>query len=164
MDRLILFRHGKAEPDSYSGDDFDRALAPRGLAESAATGEALARAGFIPQVALVSPALRTRETWAAASAHFPQAEADFDNDLYNASSAEIRMAADEAGAGAGAVMVVGHNPGMGELSLRLMVEGGAPSDLIARARSFPTGGAAVFGIDSDGRATFEGLYFPDRQS
>src|SRR5207237_269271 len=28
MDRLILFRHGKAEPESASGDDFDRRLAP----------------------------------------------------------------------------------------------------------------------------------------
>ena len=27
MDRLILFRHGKAEADSASGDDFDRKLA-----------------------------------------------------------------------------------------------------------------------------------------
>ena len=36
MNRLILFRHGKAEADSESGEDFDRRLAPSGVAESAA--------------------------------------------------------------------------------------------------------------------------------
>src|SRR5687768_17673943 len=49
-----LFR-SKAEPDSDSGDDFDRRLAPRGVRESADMGARLADMGFQPQVALVSP-------------------------------------------------------------------------------------------------------------
>ena len=162
MDRLILFRHGKAEPDSYSGEDFDRRLAPRGEVESAATGAALAKAGFAPDVALVSPASRTRETWAAAAPHFPKASANFDNDLYNADSTEIRLAAEEAGETAGTVMVVGHNPGMQELTMRLMIEGSAPASALSQVRSFPTGGAAVFRIDADGRPAFDGLFFPER--
>ena len=46
MERLILFRHGKAEPDSESGDDFDRRLAPRGERDSAAMGATLADLGL----------------------------------------------------------------------------------------------------------------------
>ena len=163
MDRLILFRHGKAESESLSGDDFDRRLAPRGALESAATGAALAERGFAPDLALVSPAARTRDTWAAAAPHFPCASADFDNDLYNADSTEIRLAADEAGETASTVMVVGHNPGIQELTFRLLVEASAPSSALARAqRGFPTGAAAVFRIDAGGRPVFEDLLFPER--
>ena len=53
MDRLILLRHGKAESESVSGDDFDRRLAPRGVRESAAMARTLAELGFVPDVALV---------------------------------------------------------------------------------------------------------------
>ena len=67
MDRLILFRHGKAEADSASGDDFDRRLAPRGVRESAAMGRSLAELGMCPDLVLASPSARTRETWAAAA-------------------------------------------------------------------------------------------------
>ena len=163
MNRLILFRHGKAEPDSYSGDDFDRRLTPDGALESAATGAALAEMGFAPDVVLVSPAARTRETWVALAPYFPQAKADFENDLYNADSRDIRLAAEDAGETAGTVMVVGHNPGMHELTLRLAIEGSASSSLAAKAqRNFPTGGAAVFVIGTNGKPVLDGLFFPER--
>ena len=163
MDRLILFRHGKAEPESLSGDDFDRRLAPRGVLESAATGSALAEKGITPDAVLVSPAARTRETWAAAAPHFPAANANFDNDLYNADSAEIRLSAEAAGKTAKTVMMVGHNPGMQELTFRLLIEGSAPASALSRVqRSFPTAAAAVFRIDATGRPVFEDLVLPER--
>ena len=163
MDRLILFRHGKAEPESHSGEDFDRRLTVQGALESASTAASLADMDFAPDVVLVSPAARTRDTWAAAAPHFPQAQARFDNDLYNADSTEIRLAADEAGQTAKTVMVVGHNPGMQELTFRLLIEGSAPSALVAKAqRGFPTGAAAAFLIDAKGRPQFHGLIFPGR--
>src|SRR5438094_761470 len=65
MDRLILLRHAKAENDAPSGDDFDRPLAPRGRREAAAMAGQLAALGIRPDLALVSPSLRTRETWEA---------------------------------------------------------------------------------------------------
>lgn len=163
MDRLILFRHGKAEAESATGDDFDRRLAPRGHAESSETAARLADLGFQPDWALISTAARTRETWAAAEPHFPKARAVFDADLYHADSAAVRHAAVKAGAGVGTVLVIGHNPGLQELAVRLLHEGAAPPSLIARAsRQFPTAAAAVFLFDADGRPAFDGLFFPDR--
>jgi phosphohistidine phosphatase len=163
MDRLILFRHGKAEPDSVSGDDFDRRLAPRGLRESADMGARLADLGFAPDLVLVSPAARTRETWAAAEAHFPKAQAQFDDELYHADSGSIRLEAERAGEKAATVMVVGHNPGLQELAVRLLIEGSAPTSLVEQARRrFPTAAAAVFLIDDNGRPAFDGLFFPER--
>src|SRR4051812_48896964 len=97
MHRLILFRHGKAESESVSGDDFDRRLAPRGERDSAAMGRSLAELGLTPDLALVSPAARTRETWAAAEPAFPAAEVQFDEDLYHADSGAVRAAAERAG-------------------------------------------------------------------
>lgn len=163
MDRLILLRHGKAESDSASGDDFDRRLAPRGIRESTEMGAQLADMGFKPDVVLVSPAARARGTWDAASAAFPGVEARFDDQLYHAESGVIRRAAQAAGQTCATVMVVGHNPGLQELTIQLLIEGSAPSSLLARAqRNFPTAAAAVFLFDANGRPHFDGLFFPDR--
>lgn len=162
MDRLILFRHGKAEPDSASGEDFDRRLAPRGVRESGDTAAQLADLGFAPDLALVSPAARTRETWTAAEPLFPKAQARFDAELYHADSSAIRREAERAGGRVGTVMVVGHNPGLQELTVRLLLEGSAPPALVERARrQFPTAAAAVFLIDGNGRPAFDGLFFPE---
>jgi phosphohistidine phosphatase len=163
MDRLILFRHGKAEPDSASGEDFDRRLAGRGVRESAQMAAHLADMGFLPDVVLVSPAARTRETWAAAEPCFPRARAQFERELYHADSGSLRREAERAGEACGTVMVVGHNPGLQELTVQLLDEGSAPASLIARAqRQFPTAAAAVFLFDGNGRPAFDGLFFPDR--
>ena len=163
MERLILFRHGKAEAESATGDDFDRRLAPRGQEQSAETAARLADLGFQPDLALISTAARTRETWAAAAPHFPKARVVFDADLYHADSEGVRHAAAKAEATVGTVLVIGHNPGLQELTVRLLTAGSAPPSLIARAsRQFPTAGAAVFLFDSDGRPAFDGLFFPDR--
>lgn len=163
MDRLILLRHGKAESDSASGEDFDRRLAPRGVRESTEMGAQLADMGFRPDVTLVSPAARARGTWEAACVAFPGAETRFDDQLYHAESGVIRGAAEAAGEACATVMVVGHNPGLQELTIQLLMEGSAPSSLIARAqRNFPTAAAAVFLFDANGRPHFDGLFFPER--
>lgn len=161
MDRLILFRHGKAEPESASGEDFDRQLAPRGQEESGEMAAHLADLGFVPDVVLISSAARTRGTWASCEPHFPKAKAQFDDELYHADSGAVRHAATRAGAAAATVMVVGHNPGLQELTVRLLTEGSAPPSLIGRAmRQFPTAAAAVFLFDDNGRPAFDGLFFP----
>ena len=163
MHRLILFRHGKAEHESDSGEDFDRRLAARGLRESAEMGQTLARLGLIPDRALVSPAARARETWEAVETAFPEADLRLEPELYNADPGAVRMAAEAAGRDCGTLIVVGHNPGLQELAVLLLIEGGAPSALVSRAqRQFPTAAAAVFLFDGNGRPAFDGLFFPER--
>jgi phosphohistidine phosphatase len=164
MERLILLRHGKAEPDSASGEDFDRRLSSRGARESAEMGAHLADMGFRPDLALISPAARTRETWEAMQASFPDAQVRPCDELYHAEADVIRRTAEQADGEARTVMVVGHNPGLQELALSLLAEGASPPGLIAKAtRAFPPGAAAVFLIDHGGRAHYDGLFFPERQ-
>ena len=49
MDRLILLRHGKAEADAPTGQDFDRALTGRGRRDVALVARELAEGGLGPE-------------------------------------------------------------------------------------------------------------------
>lgn len=158
MDRLLLMRHGKAERRSASGEDYDRALTEQGCADAAAVGRALAGQGLIPALALVSGAQRTVETWEAMQASFPKARVQTLRSLYNASPMEILDALE--GATAGTVMVVGHNPGLHELAVELLSEGGAGAGEVGKvAAKFPTSTAVAFVIDENGRAAYDGVFY-----
>jgi phosphohistidine phosphatase len=160
MQRLILLRHAKAERGAPSGEDFDRALAEAGRADARLIGRVLGEAGLKPTLAIVSPARRTTETWQEASQAFPGAQVRHDRRLYNAAARTLRTVVEEEEGGDGAVVLVGHNPGIHQLVLDLLVEGAAAPSTLARARQkFPTGSAAVFEFDVAGRPVFDGLYF-----
>ena len=92
MRKLILMRHAKAEAKAASGDDFDRALAERGRQDAALMGRVLAEAGLTPDLALVSAAERTRQTWAGLAGTFSETAVRFERKLYNATSHAIREA------------------------------------------------------------------------
>jgi phosphohistidine phosphatase len=62
---LSLLRHAKAAQPLPGQQDFDRPLTERGRNDAAWAGRILA--GFKPDLALVSAAQRTRETWDIAS-------------------------------------------------------------------------------------------------
>jgi phosphohistidine phosphatase len=155
MQRLILLRHAEAEQNG-AGGDVHRALTARGHADARAAGQALAARGFVPGLALVSSARRAVETWEAAAPAFPAARMRLEARLYN-DSAEGLFAAARA-AGADAVLLVAHNPGLQMLALELAVRAGAPG--LADARQFPPAAAAVFGF-AGGAPRFEALILPE---
>jgi phosphohistidine phosphatase len=155
MDRLILLRHGKAEADAPSGQDFDRALTSRGRSDAALVARQLAETGAAPDLVLVSPAARAKETWEAAASFFPNAEVEWAPVLYNIDpQGLLDLAGDQT---ARAVMIVGHNPGLGELAAFMAREAGA-----GEIPGFPTGAAAVIDFAADGRRRAEAfaLYTP----
>ncbi len=155
MDRLILLRHGKAEADAPSGQDFDRALTGRGRSDVALVARRLAENGQAPDLVLVSPAARAKETWEAVASFFPNAQVEWAPMLYHTDPAAILELAKAQPAHT--VMVVGHNPGLGELAAYLAREVG-PIDF----PGFPTGAAAIIKLDwADARPAwaFE-LYTP----
>jgi phosphohistidine phosphatase len=146
MDRLILLRHGKAETDAPSGRDFDRPLTGRGGRDATVVARALAEAGISPDLVLVSPAARALQTWEAMAAVFPKVDVEQVPDLYETTPADILALAKSSGAEAATVMVVGHNPGLGQLAAWL-AQDTPPGE--ARTRildGFPTGAAAVVGF------------------
>ena len=86
MRRLLLLRHAKAERLQPGGEDHDRALADRGRNDARTLGTYLARHRFVPDRALVSTAVRTRETWTqVATAFSKKPSVHFEERLYDAS-------------------------------------------------------------------------------
>ncbi|WP_245620065.1 SixA phosphatase family protein [Phenylobacterium immobile] len=155
MNRLILMRHGQAE-NRATGGDSARRLTAIGAGAAAETAHQLADAGYAPDRVLVSSAQRTRETWTAAQPAFPGAKVEFEAALYNADAETVLDAAEAAEAAC--VMVVGHNPGIHDAAMRLLVKDPTPAAAAARLVSgFPTSTAAVFRLNPDGTTTVEAV-------
>jgi phosphohistidine phosphatase len=91
----------------------------------------------------VSPAARAAQTWDAMAAVFPGARVEETPELYEISSGEILALARSEGARAGTVMVVGHNPGLGQLAAWLAQEAPGGTARVRLAEGFPTAAAAV---------------------
>ncbi|USQ96504.1 SixA phosphatase family protein [Caulobacter sp. RL271] len=161
MERLILMRHGKAERHAASGGDFERALAESGRVDAAVMGRVLAGLGLTPDLMLVSSARRTRETaeqMLVAHDHKPRVE--HSRDLYHADPEDILTALDDRGDGAGTVMIVGHNPGLHELALRLAVQSQASPIQTNKLRGrFPTATVVVFGWNGRGAPVLQHLFY-----
>jgi phosphohistidine phosphatase len=148
MRRLLLLRHAKTERDSPSGQDRDRRLDSRGRADAPAIGRYLADEKLVPDLALVSPAARTRETFELLAPGLEPAPAmEVIPGLYGADASEllqiIRMAGQANSRLAKSMLVVAHNPGLHELSLVLIGKAKA-QDREALEDNLPTSGLAVF--------------------
>lgn len=144
MHRLILLRHGKAVAQG-AAPDFERSLDPRGVEESREVGRYLAEEGLFPDLVLVSPAFRTRETWQAAALAFDQVAIKYDPDLYLSSSDQVLHAIQEHGGDARTLMVVGHNPSLHDLAVEL-VEYGDRYAFSRMREYFPTAAFAVLDL------------------
>ncbi|CAM3115907.1 SixA phosphatase family protein [Asticcacaulis taihuensis] len=159
MKHLIIMRHGKAEKDAESGEDFDRTLADRGQAEAKSVAEALKAYGLKPDFALVSSAARTRGTFEAVKAVMGDIPALVSKDFYNAGSEALRRAIEAHEDDGQCVLVVGHNPGVQYLVAEYLFEGAAGPEITDKVRgNYPTATAAVFEVDAAGRPIYDGLY------
>ena len=161
MHRLILMRHAEAERAAGSGRDRDRALSTRGRLDAAAMGRALAARGLRPDLALVSPAARTLQTWDLLHDAFGDVQVRDDEALYNGGADTLRRLVEAAEDDAGCLMLVAHNPGVHVLAVEYLIESAAsPSILDRMTGGFPPGAAAVFSVDAAGRRTLEGYLQP----
>lgn len=161
MQRLILMRHAEAERASGSGRDRDRDLSTRGKSDAALMGRALAAKGVRPDLALVSPANRTRQTWDLVHDAMGDVEVREDEPLYNGSADTLRRAIEAVEDEAGCLLVLAHNPGVHLLAVEYLIESAAsPSVLDRMSGGFPPGSAALFTVDVAGRCTFEGYLQP----
>ncbi len=112
---LILLRHAKSD---WSGDEADiaRPLAKRGRLQAPEAGRWLAAHIDSIDVAVVSPASRSRSTWdlVAAELDVPP-RTRIDDRLYTASGDELLTVVRELSDDIATVVLVGHNPGIAEL-------------------------------------------------
>ena len=134
--RLVLVRHAKA---AQGAPDISRPLTDRGRADAREIGQWLSANDAVPDIAIVSPATRTMQTWEAIGAAEarvvvdPRVWANNVGDLLDAIAEQADQTDDTT-----TIAIVGHNPSMHGLAVRL---GG-------RFDEFPTATVAVFGLDS----------------
>ncbi len=149
MSELYLLRHAKAAPQSDGTADRDRPLTTRGQEGARAIGRWIAKHGLDPDLALCSPAIRTRQTMDIVAAALPRrSEIAFDKALYLADSDALLARLREIPEGVRRVMVVGHNPGLHELAQTLSdVTTGALANRLAQG--LPTAALARFEIATE---------------
>src|SRR5438874_6391820 len=137
MHRLHLLRHAKARRDD-AGEDRERRLSRSGRDDARLVGEGLPAALGPIDLVLCSSALRTRETAELALAGFaPRPRILFDDGLYLAGPTALLKRLIALAEAAGAVLLVGHNPGLHELSIALAAPHSAPYKALAQG-TFPT--------------------------
>lgn len=142
MRRLMLLRHGKsAWPDGV--DDHERPLAKRGRTTCSLMGRYMVDEALLPDLAMVSTARRARESWKLVRPAFTQDIVQHDEPrIYEASADAILDVVRKTRPGVRTLLLVGHNPGLHELALKLIGEG-SPSDLSRLQRKYPTAGLVV---------------------
>jgi len=138
--RLFILRHAKSSWDDPGLDDHERPLAPRGQRACKVVAKHLRTNAIEPELVLCSSARRTRETLAGVG---PAGEYVIESELYSASPGDLVDRLRRVPEEISSVMLIGHNPSMQMLALRLARR---DDDAAARAtleRKFPTGALAT---------------------
>ena len=119
MKTLTLLRHAKSGWDDPVERDFDRPLNIRGRRAARAVGREMKAQGLGFDRILASPARRVVETLEEISATFGALAPEYDERLYLASAATLIDIARGTPDEIGRLLLVGHNPGLEEVALRL---------------------------------------------
>jgi phosphohistidine phosphatase len=150
MHRLHLLRHAKSSWDD-DAEDHQRPLTRRGRDTARLVGETLPRAVGTLDLVLCSTALRARETAELALGRFnPMPRILQEDGLYLATQANLLQRLRRLDETVGAVLMVGHNPGLHELALALAAPG-SPGQAALAGGKFPTAVRASFAIETPWR-------------
>lgn len=146
MLRLAILRHAEAVPLTDESDA-ERELTPSGRDMAERMGRYFHDTGLKPNLALVSPAKRAKETFEGLERGAGETYAvDYLPDLYSADLRTLEDVIAEAPPGAKFLLLIGHNPGLAELALVLAGRGNKAE--LARMRGyFPAPALAVIDFD-----------------
>lgn len=142
MKTLYLLRHAKSSWDSPGSADFDRPLNPRGRKAVRSLARHLARAAIRPDLVLCSAAIRTRETLDRLGDAVAGVDTAVERGLYEATDSRLLARLRQVADAVGSVLVIGHNPGLERLALRLCAGGDAQALALLREK-YPTGALAT---------------------
>jgi phosphohistidine phosphatase len=122
MKRLTLMRHGDARWKDAKLSDLERPLNRRGVAAAEAMAQRLRALELVPDLVLVSPAQRTRQTAeiVARELAIPARRVVRTETLYLASAADMLKLVQASGPRVSHLLLVAHNPGLSEL-IQLLV-------------------------------------------
>jgi phosphohistidine phosphatase len=138
MKQLLLLRHAKSSWDDPGLADLERPLAPRGRRGSKLIAEHLRAQRIKPQLVLCSSSRRTRETLERIG--LDDSDQRIDDDLYAASADQLLGVLTGLADDIDSAMLIGHNPGLQDLALRLA---GSGPEVTRLRRKFPTAALAT---------------------
>ncbi len=145
--RLHLLRHAKSSWSEKGLSDRERPLNERGRRAARQLAKHLRSAGIRPQAVLVSPAVRTQETFERIRKGMPDDYEHWTEErLYGAGVEELIGIVAELPSGLTEVMLIAHNPGIGAFAGELAGPGAAADQL---RRKFPTGALATIEVDCE---------------
>ena len=144
--RLIVMRHAKAEP--YASSDHARTLTERGVASARDAGAHLRELGLSPDHAVVSSAVRTRQTWDALveTAGITECEVSFDDAVFTGSAEVALEVLQNVAEDAETVLFLGHNPTAAFLAHYLDDGEGDPAAVSAMLHGFPPAALTVLEV------------------
>jgi phosphohistidine phosphatase len=145
--RLFLLRHAKSSWDDPGLDDHERPLAPRGQRAVKMVGDHLRANDIRPAQVLCSSARRTRETLDGVA---PGGETLIEPELYHADAKQLLERLRQVSDDVGSVMIIGHNPALQIIALRLSDDdrsNGDGSHLAQLRQKFPTAALATLSFD-----------------
>jgi phosphohistidine phosphatase len=121
MKTLILFRHGKAEEGDFNTRDFDRCLKERGQKDSKMMAQKLIERNTVPQLIIHSGAVRAEETAEIIALEIGlTAPMKVVSWIYSGySTSEFLDLINSLPEEIDTVAVVGHNPNITEIAVRL---------------------------------------------
>lgn len=149
MKTLTLLRHAKSGWDDPVARDFDRPLNPKGRRAAATMGRHLRELGLQFDRVIASPAVRVQETVAEIEHGLGRAlSPEWDRRLYLASAATLLDLVHELGGASASILLIGHNPGLEDLTL-LLVSDQAGGLREAAEEKYPTATLAELTFDTD---------------
>lgn len=150
MRTLLLLRHAKSSWRNAGQADHERPLNGRGREAADRMADWLRQEGLLPDLALVSTAARTRETWQRLCAAWDrEPEVRFLRSLYLAPPSRLLAALCRAPEAARRLLLLGHNPGIEHLAAQLAGPGSDPRASARLLEKYPTAGLALFRCDID---------------
>lgn len=149
MKLIVLVRHAKAEEPRQGRPDHERSLAPKGREDAQTLGKSLTSLGFEPEIALVSDAARTAETWELVSRGWDVPTVVQSRELYTTTVGELVDSLRDLPPGVERVIVVGHNPTMTSAAAYLAGETSDDDALSSVSTGLRTGTAALLEHDGD---------------
>lgn len=149
MRRLLLLRHAKSERAEAGRDDRSRGLVERGRKDAGKIGAYMAAHALTPDRVVLPPAARSQKTWKfLAAAMKPAPGAMTQEQIYDATQHDVLASIVDTPASVHALMIVGHNPSLHELSQTLIASG----DIDAREslrEKLPTAGLVIIDFPLD---------------
>ena len=149
MAQLLLLRHAKSSWDDPTVPDHQRPLNARGERAARALSNLFASLRLAPDLALVSSALRAKQTFASLDLNGEASEIVVTDTLYLADAEGIFEQLRQVAAGTRSVLVVGHNPGLYDTAIELVGNDPAarPEPPVMRLLDgYPTASLAEFAV------------------